>query len=369
MSSFTVDNMTFTSLSSSSATSSTTTHLYTPLSTNLPPTLRLRSSSPHGHSQTTPSIIILCAGSTPATSPALTPYLTGYSTTYPSAPILLLSSHCTRRSSSSSTSETAYTAALSATASTRSPRATPTILLHVFGASAEIQAAELAWAHRLATERPLEARAVIYDACLDGSHEPNPTKQSSLRHRSRSSSPVSNSSREHSPLRISTPWSPRRTSKSSDYNVLHADSSRLSVGQAFHLLVFGILAAIMTALSQLSAFATGATRRIVAPLRLRTTNMAGVHASRRDLDDPELVDGRAARCVVYPGAGHMAWYSGGEHGSGGANAGERRRDSGVAAPDGMWEQAEGARMPTETRFARVGDEAFWAGIESLVVCA
>jgi len=367
MSSFTVANMTFTSLYTST-TNSATAHLYTPLSTNLPPTLRLRSSSPHSPSQTTPSIIVLCAGSTLATSSALIPYLTGYSTTYPSAPILLLSSHSSHRSSSSTnTSEPAYTAAITAIANTRSPRATPSILLHVFGASAELQAAELAWAHRLATERPLEARAVIYDACLDGAHGPSTTEQSSLRRRSRSSSPVSNSSRDHSPIRIATPWSSRPMRKSSDYNVLHADSSRLSVGQAFQLFVFGVLAALLAAFSHLSSLVSGAASKTMAPLRLRTTNMAGVHASRRDLDDPEIVDGRAARCVVYPGAGHMAWYAG--IGEADAKSGERRRDSGVAGADGMWEQAEGARMPTETRFGRVGDDAFWAGIESLVLYA
>jgi len=96
--------------------------------------------------------------------------------------------------------------------------------------------------------------------------------------------------------------------------------------------------------------------------------MAGVHASRRDLDDPELVDGRAARCVVYPGAGHMAWYAGGE--DGGMKGGERRRDSGVAGEASMGEgYTHDARMPTETRFGRVGDDAFWAGIESLVLYA
>lgn len=110
--------------------------------------------------------------------------------------------------------------------------------------------------------------------------------------------------------------------------------------------------------------------------------MAGVHASRRDLDDPELVDARAARCVVYPGAGHMAWYAGGENG--GVKGGERRRDSGVAAGIQADEcddneaytlgvygrsHAQGARMPTETRFGRVGDDAFWAAIESLVLYA
>lgn len=247
------------------------------------------------------------------------------------------------------------------------------VLLHVFGAEGEVQAAQLAWEHRLVAERALDVRAIVYDAALSGSVALRGMVESRRRHRrnSSSSSLGSLSSSENvGRIRGHKRGGSHGSGKGYDFNVVSGAETR-SVGEVFQAVVGYLLAFLAAVGVYVAAIITSGSDRVSSTVRRAssTGSKAKVQASRQSLDDAELVGRECRRCYVYPGVGKMSIFQGSVVEQDVVEEKrQERRDSGFQYEgDEVNRQAEEARQTRacrgrDVRFGKVGDEEFWEGV-------
>lgn len=358
-----------------------TTHLYTPNQSNLPSTLRLRSCSPGTSKAAPPSLIILCSSSSDPISAShhLERYISGYTITYPTSSILvLLSSTAQNKQHTTKAHEMQFASAVEAIVTTRredNGKGHGQVLLHVFGDGGAALAAQLAWAHRLSTERPLDAKAILYDAAPKSegvSQRVEGQRQRQVERRRSSSTAASTGVID---FHLPGIQRGRASRKNSDYNVLDGRDPTLGVGRAIQNVVGTLLQVLFAVYAYMFAFLSVSVNTVSTSVRQSYTSSA-VKQTSKGLDDLELIAVGCRRCYVQPDVGYMACWDVNEDLSLEAmdraqqDAQQQRRDSGVAHEDGEDEHAREEKRhwgEKEWKFGEVADDLFWEGVKGLWV--
>ena len=331
-------------------------------------------------------MIVLCITSTSTISAAshLERYISGYMITYPTSSILVLHSSTSAQDSRKSTTaqESQYAAAIDAIvtarrASSNSNKGHGQVLLHVFGDQGAALAAQLAWAHRLSTERPLDAKAILYDAAPQNEGVARRVEGQRLRQRQRHEQLL----RQQSSLGASSSTSivnlllpglqrGRAGRKSHDYNVLDGSEDVPSVGRAFQHVIGMLLQFLVAVYTYTLAFASVSANRASTSLS-RSLTAKATRKTSKDLDDLELIAPGCKKCHVHLETGVMTCLEmseGGRVGEDEQMQHKQRRDSGVADEDGEdeYEREEKRQWGgREWRFEEVADDLFWEGVKGL----
>jgi hypothetical protein len=249
------------------------------------------------------------------------------------------------------------------------------VLLHVFGAEGEVQAAQLAWEHRLVAETPLDVRAIVHDAALSGRVALREMVESKRRQHSRDGSESSfgsmSSSESVGRVRRHRRGGSHGSGKGYDFNVVSGQDVR-SVGEVFQSAVGYMLAVLAALVVYMSAIIMAGTDRVASTVRhaSSTGSKEKVRASRQSLDDEELIGPGCKRCYIYPDAGRMAIFEESNHGEkpSAEEKRQQRRTSGQEYEEDVRRGAQEERRECrerEIRFSRVGDEGFWEAIRGM----
>jgi hypothetical protein len=251
------------------------------------------------------------------------------------------------------------------------------VLLHVFGAEGEVQAAQLAWEHRLVAETSLDVRVIVHDAALSGRVALREMVESKRRQHSRDGSESSfgslssGSSENVGRVRGHRRGGSHGSGKGYDFNVVSGQDVR-SVGEVFQSAVGCMLAVLAALMVYMSAIIMAGTDRVASTVRRAssTGSKEKVRASRQSLDDEELIVPGCKRCYIYPDAGRMAIFEESNDGekSSAEEKRQQKRDSRQEYEEDMRRGApEVSRecKEREIRFSRVGDEGFWEGIRGM----